>query len=195
MKNPYSYKSTVLTLIGLLLMSCAVKEPETSFFVLTQSGNTRIRQGRGTSVFVRRIEVAPYLAKTSLVEMKGSNQVTYAPTARWAEPLDQGLSRAVADNLWRSFGIQAYSFLPAAPPPDHNYDITIRLERFEGNDNGDVVLIARWGVLASSSAELFTGRTTEIHRSGWQPGDYAGLARLLSEEVVELSTEIGRAIR
>jgi uncharacterized protein len=181
--------------IGFFFFGCATKEPLTSFFVLTQQGDASTRSGRGASVYVQRVEVAPYLARLSLVEMKGANQAIYAPTARWAEPLPQGVSRAVADNLRRLFGLQAYSFMPANPPPDHAYNVSIHLERFEGNDNGDVVLLARWGLSGSRNEDAATNRTTEIHRSGWKPGDYATLANLLSDEVVDLSREIGRAIR
>jgi uncharacterized lipoprotein YmbA len=194
-KHSQILKPCLSVVIGLFFIGCAAKEPFPSFFVLKQSGDSGVRNVHGTSVFVRRVEVAPYLARTSLVEMRGGNQTVYAPTARWAEPLDQGVSRAVADNLRRSFGIQAYGFSPGNPPPDHAYDVTIRLERFEGNDNGDVVLVARWGVSSSGIGDGPTNRSTEIHRSGWKPGDYVTLARLLSEEVVDLSREIGRAIR
>ena len=195
MKHSQIFRRYILLLVAILFVGCAAKEPETRFFVLTQPGDTGVRHARGTSVFVRRIEVAPYLARTNLVEMKGGNQPDYAPTAHWAEPLDQGMARAVADSLRRSFGFQAYGFSPGGPPPEHSYDVTIRLERFEGNDNGDVVLVARWGISGSGSADADTGHTSEIHRAGWRPGDYTNLARLLSEEVDELGRQIGRAIR
>jgi uncharacterized protein len=183
-----------LVVIGLFFIGCAAKEPLTSFFVLMQPGDSAVRDVHGASVFVRRVEVPAYLARTSLVEMRGGNQTIYASAAHWAEPLDQGVSRAVADNLRRSFGIQAYSFSPANPPPDHAFDVTIRLQRFEGNDNGDVVLVARWGVSSSGIGDAPTTRISEIRRPGWKPGDYATLARLLSDEVLDLSREIGRAI-
>jgi len=184
----------LLVAFGLLFSGCAATEPLTSFFVLTRPGDTGVHRSGGPRVFVRRIEVAPYLDKTSLVEMKSGNQVTYAPTAHWAEPLGQGFGRAVADNLRRSFGIQAYSFSPLGPPPAHETDVTIRLERFEGNENGDVILLAQWGISGPGEIDPSTRRTTEIHRSGWKSRDYPDLARLLSEEVVELSREIGKRI-
>jgi len=68
------------------------------------------------------------------------------------------------------------------------------MERFEGNDNGEVVLRARWTVSSAGNSVPITARTVEIRRSGWQPGDYVGLVRLLSEEVTEMSRQIARAI-
>jgi uncharacterized protein len=194
-KHSHLVKSLLTSFVGFFFFGCATKEPLTSFFVLTQAGDSSVKSARGNSVFVQRVEVAPYLARLSLVEMRGPNQAIYAPWARWAEPLTQGISRAVADNLQRLYGIQAYGFMPSSPPPNHTYDVSIRLDRFEGNENGDVVLLARWGLSGAGISDAPTNRTTEIHRSGWKPGDYASLAHLLSDEVVELSREIGRAIR
>jgi len=184
-------------LLGLLfLISCATREPLPNFFVLTGTGSRAVRaHATGeTVVLVRRVEVPTYLAKTSLVTMVGGIEVKYAATQRWAEPLDQGLARAVAEDLSRNTKIRAYGFDPGAPPVDHSYDVWIRLERFEGNDNGEVVLRARWSISSAGNSSPITSRTVDIRRNGWQPGDYAGLVRLLSEEVTEMSRQIAQAI-
>jgi uncharacterized lipoprotein YmbA len=184
-------------LLGLLfLTSCATREPLPNFFVLTGTGSraARTHTSGETVVLVRRVEVPSYLARTSLVTMMGGIEVKYSATQRWAEPLDQGLSRAVAEDLSRNSRIRAYGFAPEAPSVDHRYDVWIRLERFEGNDNGEVVLRARWSISSSGSSSPISSRTVDIHRNGWQPGDYAGLVRLLSEEVAEMSRQIAQAI-
>jgi uncharacterized lipoprotein YmbA len=164
--------------------------------MLTGSGSraARTRASGGVAVFVRRVEVPAYLQNTSLVTMKGGIEVEYAPTQRWAEPLDQGLSRAVAEDLSRNPRIRAYGFSPGAPPVDHSYDVWIRLERFEGNDNGEVVLRAHWSVSSTGSSAPITARTVDIRRRGWKPRDYPGLVRSLSGEVAEMSRQIARAI-
>jgi uncharacterized lipoprotein YmbA len=148
----------------------------------------------GIVVLVRRVDIPAYLAKTTLVTMKGGMEVQYAATERWAEPLDQGLARAVAENLSRNSRIRAYGFSPGASPIEHSYEVWIRMEHFEGNDGGEVVLRAHWSVSSAGSSAPITGRTVDIHRSGWQPGDYPGLVRLLSEEVTEMSRQIAGAI-
>ena len=171
-------------------------EPLPSFFLLSNSsaGRNRSRQSGGTGVFVRRVDVPSYLATGRLVTMKGGIQVDYAATARWAEPLDQGLARAVAEDLSRNSRIRAYAFSPGAPPVDHRYDVWIRLERFEGNDHGEVVLRARWSISGADSSVPITARTVDIRRSGWRVDDYPGLVRLLSDGVAEMSRQIAGAI-
>jgi uncharacterized protein len=197
LKRHYPIRTASCVLLGLLFFtSCATREPLPNFFVLTGTGTRSIRTHTSgeTVVLVRRVEVPSYLAKTSLVTMMGGIEVKYAATERWAEPLDQGLSRAVAEDLSRNSKIRAYGFSPGAPPVDHSYDVWIRLERFEGNDNGDVVLRARWSISSAGNSSPITSRTVDIRRNGWQTGDYAGLVRLLSEEVTEMSHQIAQAI-
>jgi uncharacterized protein len=164
--------------------------------MLTGSGSRtpRTRASGGVAVFVRRVEVPAYLQNTSLVMVRGGIEVQYAPTQRWAEPLDQGLSRAVAEDLNRNPRIRAYGFSPGAPPADHSYDVWIRVERFEGSDNGEVVFRAHWSVSSAGSSAPITARTVDIRRRGWKPRDYPGLVRLLSAEVAEVSRQIARAI-
>jgi uncharacterized protein len=194
LKFHYYFRTFAVAFAGIFFFGCAAKEPLTSFYVLGQPQKTRSVRGGGTGVFVRRVEVPTYLAKTGLVTMKGGIQVQYSVDARWAEPLDQGISRAVADALSQNSGLRAYSFSPGAPPPPHNYDVWIRIEKFEGNDNGEVTLQARWEVTTTDSSEAIASRKVFLKRNGWQPGDYAGLVRFLSQEISEMSRQIARSI-
>jgi uncharacterized protein len=196
LKRKHIFRALAVSLIGLYLIGCAAREALPNYFLLTHgsAGRTRSGQSGGTGVFVRRVDVPAYLAKGRLVTLKGGIQVEYATTAGWAEPLDQGVARAVAEDLNRSSRIRAYGFSPESPLVDHKYEVWIRLERFEGNDNGEVVLRARWAVSNADSSEPIASRTVDIRRHGWQPGDYPGLVRLLSEELAEMSREIARSI-
>jgi uncharacterized lipoprotein YmbA len=77
---------------------------------------------------------------------------------------------------------------------EQKYDVWIRLERFEGTDAGEVILRGHWAVSTADSSAPIAGRTVDIRRQGWQPGDYHGLVRLLSEEVAQMSREIAHSI-
>jgi uncharacterized protein len=188
------FRTFVAAFICLSLISCAAVEPLPSFFLLSNASARKIRSGKagGVGVFVRRVDVPAYLGQGRLVTMKGGIQVDYATTARWAEPLDQGVARAVAEDL--SSRIRAYGFSPGAAPMDHQYEVWIRLERFEGTDDGEVILRGRWAVSTADSSTPIVRRTFDIRRHGWQPGDYPGLVRLLSAEIAEMSREIAHTI-
>jgi uncharacterized protein len=183
-----------LTVAIIVLANCAARAPFPRFFVLTPTSEPISSHRGGTTVFVRRVEVPAYLTRLSLVTMRGGSEAHYAETARWAEPLDQGVARAVAENLNRRSGITAFGFSPSAPPGPHRYDVQIRLESFEGTDSGEVVFAAHWQVLTTDGSSV-ASRRTEIRRNGWTPGDYPGLVKLLSDAIAEMSGQIARAIR
>jgi len=186
----------VFAVTAIVFAGCAATEPEPVYFVLTgsHSGVTKSHPASALNVYVRRIEVPAYLGKLGLVTIKRGSEASYADTYLWAEPLDQALSRAVAEDLSQNSRFRAFGFSPTVLPPDHAYDVWIRLERFEGTDTGQAVLRARWWVSTAGSSDSIGGRTTEIQRSGWQPGDYSELIQLFRSEVQELSREIAAAI-
>jgi len=181
--------------LAFFLAACAAREPLPQFYLLTPPAGGNGRSHGGPSVYVQRVAVPAYLARNSLVMVRAGNQVAYASSARWAEPLDQGIARMVAEGLNRVAHVQATSFTPTSPPPgDSSYSVAIQLQRFEGTDTGQVILTARYQVLAANGTDPIAGRSFEARRSGWQPGDYAGLARLLSEELMELSRAIAHSL-
>jgi len=194
LKSHYFVRTFAFVSVVAFLFGCAAREPLTNFYVLGRPQRTRSARGGDTAVYVSRVEVPAYLAKTSLVTLKGGIEVQYSIAARWAEPLDQGISRAVADALSQYSGLRAYSFSPAMPPPSHDYNVHIRIERFEGNDNGEVTLQGRWEVTTTESSEPIARGKANLRRDGWQPGDYPGLVRLLTAEINEMSRQIGRSI-
>ncbi|HEY0792787.1 MAG TPA: PqiC family protein [Chthoniobacterales bacterium] len=180
--------------LGFGLAACAAKEALPQFYILTPPNAADEGSRKGASVYIRRVQVPGYLARNSLVTIRAGNQVDYAASARWAEPLDQGVARAVAESLNRFARVRASAFSPNSPPGDHARNVEIRLDRFEGSDTGEVFMTARYEVFSGESSEPQVSRTFQAHRTGWQPGDYAGLTRLLSDEVADLGRQIGRAL-
>jgi len=180
---------------GLLLAGCATREPLPSFYLLTQPfGSGGLVKSGQPRVYVERVAVPPYLARTNLASRGPGNQINYSPSARWAAPLDQGIAGAVADNLNR-LGVGAASFQPMTQPPPHRYVVTVRVARFEGTQDGDVVLSAQWQVTPAGSSSPISSGASNIRKTGWQPGDYANMASLLSDAVASMSRQIARALR
>lgn len=181
--------------LALVVAACAATAPLPQFYLLTPPGPGGHRSHGGPSVYVQRVVVPAYLTRNSLVTIRAGNQVNYASSARWAEPLDQGIARMVAEGLNRVTRVQATSFAPTTPPPpDYAYGVEIQVQRFEGTDTGQVILTGRYEVLPASGTEPIATRSFDVRRTGWQPGDYAGLARLLSEELMDLSRTIARSL-
>jgi uncharacterized lipoprotein YmbA len=186
---------TILLPVGVsLLFGCATTEPLPTYFVLTGAGGTAkpARPAATVRVYVRRVEVPAYLNRTNLASMNG-DQIRYSPTGIWALPLDQTISLGIASDLNR-LGISAAGFQPAFSVPAHTYDVAVHLTRFEGHENGDVLLSGNWQILAPGGG-LVAGKSVTIRRGGWTFGNDAQLVALLSSELSELTDQIARALR
>jgi uncharacterized lipoprotein YmbA len=185
-----------LSFLSLLLVGCATQEPLTQFFVLTppNSVSSPIARSGRIQVLVRRVEAPAYLARTSLASMSNGNQVQYSPVARWAEPLDLGIARAVADDL-NARGIRAMGFQPNVAVALHTYEVGIRILRFEGTAAGQVALSATWQIFPTERDVPNVSRATNVVLNGWTPGDEAGLATLLSQAVTVMAGQIANALR
>ncbi len=96
------------------------------------------------AVAVARPTIPPYLERSELITRSGTGTVKIHEKELWAEPLDKGISRVVADNLRRltrstnvqpsgNFITQEYSTL-----------VEIRIERFDPLPDGTLVLECTW---------------------------------------------------
>ena len=189
-----------LPFLGLLLAACATRAPLDRYFVLTSEAPTGAPNSptsgvHGARVFIRRVEIPGYLQSTKLVSRHADNQVDYAATSQWAEPLDQGIAAAVASAMDRTGRATVVGMVGGGVPPARDYDLKIEVERFEGDDKGEVVLAATWSLFLPESSTPVTTRRSHFVQSGWKYGDYPALANLLGADVTELGAVIARAVR
>jgi uncharacterized lipoprotein YmbA len=180
-----------------LLGGCASKERAPSYYLLTPaaSGGGTSSRGGGAAVLVRAVEVPSYLNSIKIATRAAGNQVQYSATDRWAQPLPEGIGRAIADSLSRRHGLRASILAPGAVPAQPRVDLRVRVDRFEGDDAGQVVLMAHWALYRAESAQPFAQRDSRLVQTGWTYGDYAALATMLSTDIDGLADEIARAAR
>ncbi len=185
--------------LGLLAAGCASHEPLTSYYVLTPDAAPGAKSGtqaaiHGARIFIRRVDLPGYLQGTRLATRQADNQVVYASTAQWAEPLSQGIADAAASALNRTTRVTVVGVVGGGMPPARDYDLKIDVERFEGDDKGEVVLQATWSLFEPESSTPVLTRRSSFVQTGWTFGDYPTLAKLLGEDVAELGAEIARSV-
>ncbi len=186
--------------LGLLLAGCASHEPLTSYFVLTSAASAGTKGGspaavQGQRVFIRRVDMPGYLQTTSLASRRTDNQIEYAPTAQWAEPLSEGVAHAVAQAMDGTSRATVVGVIGGGIPPARDYDLKIEVERCEGDDQGEVVLLTTWTLFAPESATPVLTRRSRFVQNGWKYGDNPGLAKLLGLDLNALGAEIARSIK
>ena len=88
------------------LTGCGLLQPHTDptrlYVLTTRSSSFPVRatgEAKPLNVGLKPVEIAAYLKGKSMVVRKGSNEVHFADFDRWAEPLDQGISRVIRETL------------------------------------------------------------------------------------------------
>ena len=184
----------------LLLGGCASHEALTSYFVLSPETSAAASSGtqpgvHGVRVFIRRVSIPGYLQSNKLASRHADTQVQYADTAQWAEPLNQAISDALGSAIDRTARMTVVGVVGGGVPPARDYDLKVDVERFEGDDKGQVILTATWSLYAPESSTPLLTRRSRFVQSGWTDGDYPGLAKLLGMDVDALGAEIARSPR
>ncbi|MEO6567571.1 MAG: PqiC family protein [Opitutaceae bacterium] len=193
--------------LGLLLVSgCNVIPPvqpdATRYYVLSGPafGETAAQSAAGTlRLGLRPVEVAPYLRRGSMVVRAGENEISFAETARWGEPLDREINSSLRQRLSATPSV-ARVFTPPFPvEPTRDFDISIQVIRCEGVRESATRASARFAATIEISttgenAQVVARRTFVAPDATWDGKDFSRLAALLSDAVAALSQDVVAAL-
>jgi uncharacterized protein len=141
MKSPLSY----LLFFG--LSACGVTNPvkdDPVRHLLEARVAPKIPTASRPAVAIARPSLPPYLERLELVTRTGDGRVEIHQGNLWSEPLDAGISRVVADNLRRITGSTNIQPAKNFVARDYNSLVEIRIERFDPDPDGTLVLECTW---------------------------------------------------
>jgi len=114
-----------------------------------------------------------------------------AALAEWAEPLRDGFTRVLAENLSLLLATERVAIFPwQSVVPE--YQVVVNVIQFLGQPGDDVVLVALWGLLGKQGQDLVSKKSSFREPTGGQ--DYEALAAAMSRTVAALSRDIAAAI-
>jgi len=182
----------------MLLGGCARSQP-TRFYVLTAAyrpdhATSEQPGGKQRALGVGPIRFPEYLDRPQITGRSSVNLLTLAEFDRWAEPLESGFSRVLAENLSVLLSTDRVLQFPWKSSEPIDFRITVNVVRFDGGPEKQVSLVTRWAVFGPEGNELvpLTGSriVMPVKRAG-----YEALAIALSEAIGKLSQEIASALR
>ncbi len=167
----------------------------TRFYVLT--GPTPEQAASATlgplTLGLKAVNVAPYLRGRSLPVRSGEHELTYNDYARWAEPLDQGISRILQGRLLVAPAVGRVYAYPFPFDRARDFDIAVSVVRCEGVREGGAT-VARFAALIEvsrvSDGQVMARRVFAAPDIPWDGRDYAALAAALSTSVERLASEV-----
>jgi uncharacterized lipoprotein YmbA len=186
----------LLPVAALLAAGCTLLAPAADpsrFFVLTAL-STSSAEGSGLALGVGPVRVASYLAVSEVQVRTRPTELSRSSVDRWAEPLEEGITRVLAQNLSAELGTRDVVLFPwyADQSPSHQVQVSVR--RFELEPDGSGVLEARYEVTALAPRGGQVIRDVELRRPA-AGSDVAASVAALSESLAELSRRIAADIR
>ncbi len=134
-----------------------------------------------------------YLQRSQMVTRVDDNQVTISEVHRWAEDIEGGFMRVLAQDLQRTTGANQIRVFPWLPTRHIDYSVEIAVFRFERDSTGMVDLWTRWTVRKGDNREVVRIQESRISRQASGTTPSASVAAQ-SEAVVLLAREIAAAI-
>ncbi|GLI32888.1 PqiC family protein [Desulforhabdus amnigena] len=199
--NHRFFGNIVLTfLIVSLLGGCfGGRSAKTHFYLLGEStGSAPFQQNNAATgekiIGVGPVEVAEYLDRPQIVTRSGQNEIHFAEYDRWAEPIKDGFARVMAANLSNLLGTEQVAPFPWRSSTILDYQVTIKVVRFDGEPGGSTSLVALWSLYGRENREIlkwnkFTG--TEI----CEKKDFESLVAAKNRLIEKFSAEVAGVIR
>jgi len=196
MRNRRSRWALSLCVAAALAAVACASTPPTHFYVLVAQADD------GSAVFTSKfgVGVGPvtlpsYLDRPQIVTRSGRNQLRVADFDQWGEPLGQGVSRTLADNLSVLLQTDEVDIYPWELSRKVDYQVVVDVVRFERDGSGDVVLDARWRIFRAKNRRraLKSRRTT--HRASVSGEGYDVTVAAMSDVIAALSRDVAEAIQ
>ncbi len=130
-------------LLGLaaLLAACSTTPPSTHYLLTAKLD--QVPDAQSPAIGVGPIEIPEHLNRNTLVHRGPENELVIARQSRWAEPLEDGISRVVSLNLAGLVGTGNVRSFPWHPRRAPDYGVKLRILQLDASD-AQAILVAEW---------------------------------------------------
>jgi len=137
--------------------------------------------------------VPKYLDRPQISVRISENEIYLSEFHRWAEPLENNLTRVFAENLALLLGTDHIEIFPWKSSSPIDYQVRIMIAQFDGKPGGQAVLKARWTVFVKKGEAPALDKMTAITEQV-ESKKYEALVRAQNSALDRLSREIAAAI-
>lgn len=181
--------------IAALLAACGTTGPS-YFYVLSSSPavSTPDALAQEPAIGVGPINIPKYLARPQMVQRSGDHQLELHEQHRWAEPLQDNITRVLAENLARMVPTQQLAVFPWGRSARIDYHVTVEVSQFDADTEGNVTLTALWRVFGRTDEELVRQQLSSFTETA-EGTEHAAIAAAHSRALDALSRDIAQVIR
>ena len=174
-----------------LAVGCSTPPPSRFYTLAATATSTSAPQPSTLVIAVGPVTVPSVVDRPEFVVSTGPNEVRLDDFNRWASPLQDGLSRAIAENLVAILGTPRVVRFPQTLATEPDYRVAVEVRTFESTPGKSTALDAVWTVRRAKDGKTSTGRTSA--REAVSESGYDALAAAHSRAVARLSEDIANA--
>jgi uncharacterized lipoprotein YmbA len=185
-------RTSRLAPLGLALLlampGCAVNTPATAYLQLaaTTAGSPT---GDSPRLFIDRVEMPDFLLRDELIRRDDDFSLHYNPYLRWAEPLDLGIQRVLAEELAVHLDTRQVRRYPAPAGATTQWRLRVRIDRFERE--GETVRLQGQGLWSRGDAPDAVVSQVDFDERGRLESEATGAtAAALSELLDDFAREL-----
>jgi uncharacterized lipoprotein YmbA len=172
----------------------------TNFYMLsplspTQAGTSAATAESRIRIGLATVVIPEYLNRNEIVFNLDNTVYQLAEFNQWAEPLNDNLTRVLAENLTNLLhedSIDVFLASDSSIPADYRLEVDVL--RLDGNLGGQVVLISQWALLETEQDNLILMRRAEYQEPA-ADNTYKGLVLANSRTIERLSRDMAAAIK
>lgn len=183
-------RTPALIFAFLLLAGCGTSPPVHYYNlegVDLDSGNAKA----GSPVLAMGpLNLPEYLNRSQMVRRNDGAEIIVDDLNRWAEPLDDGMHRVLSanvDSLLDSIIVVAY---PAAALLEVDYRLVGRIDRFDADESGLVVLSVQWGAGDLKGNMIVEPTRRRYTAMAGNPADASAIAKAMNDVLAQFGRDI-----
>lgn len=144
-----------------------------------------------TLIGIGPIKLASYLDRPQIVVAEGANRFEIDEFQRWSEPLQENLTRVVAENLSRLHPEDHVILYPWHRNDAPDLQLEARIDRFHTSSTGAGVLDVNWSIV-KDGATLYRKRSG--YQTSAQPRNTESLVAAQSEMLAAFSRDVANTL-
>ena len=186
----------IVTSCALTVLAAGCASPPSHFYTLSRTATpaaTPAVTPSNLSVIVGPVSIPAIVDLPQMVVSTGPNEVTIDEYNRWASPLQNNISRVVAENLVVLLATPRVSLFQQSLNADADFHVAIEVQSFESAPGEAATLNAVWIVRRAKDRNAETGRTTV--REPVAAKGYDALAAAHSRALGRMSQDIADAVK
>ena len=176
------------------LSACAGKTATSKFYVLSPLPQSELSGPQGAMIGVFPVAMPDYLGRPQIATRVSENEIKLDEFSRWAEPLKESFYTVLVENLSTLLSSERVIKTAESLGARMALQVVVEVVQFDGALGGDVVLIAKWGLLGEGGKKrLITKRSS--FKEPTEAATYEALVAAHSKAVAALSLEIASALK